>query len=401
MRLNRILYGSLLMLAFLFVYFYGGKIPYMLFYTVLALPVVSFLLSAAGYFGFKYEQSLNNSSAVKGDKVTLKLQIVNRSLFILPYVSIQIFSGGLLSQESVIRNLSLQPFSKKEFFYDYVYKYRGCYELGVSGIVVQDFLGIFRLVRKNKMPLRVTVYPRLIIIDNMALVSRDLSEPISNLRNLHEDISTIEGIRKYNYGDSMSKIHWKLSAKMNELMIKEYQWKAAERTLFIVDLKRNPFTPDSNAFIGDKHIEAIVAVLRYYIHHGVAVRLVYHDEEIRSMDCNSPLDFENAYQTLAKVQFNQKVSFTDLIEGQIDYGINKPDILLSTSNLDDRLYETICRMKSVGYEISLVYISPEEIMGEKKPDTGQKLSVLPESGIKVYRINIRDEIKGVLEYGGR
>jgi hypothetical protein len=282
-----------------------------------------------------------------------------------------------------------------------VYKYRGCYELGVSSVEVEDFLGIFKLVRKNERPLLVTVNPRLIMIDNMALTPDDRSEPISNLGSVHEDVSAIEEISKYNYGDSLTKIHWKLSAKMNELMVKKYQRNATACALFIVDLKRNTFTEDSNAVIEDKHIETTVAVLRYSLYNGAAVRLVYYDEEIHTIECNSPLYFENAYQALAKVQFNQEVSFTDLIDSQINHSINKPDILLSTSNLDDRLYETLRRVKSAGYEVGLIYISPEEIIGEKKTDAERILSVLFGSGIKVYRINLSDDIKGVLEYGGR
>lgn len=150
-------------MAFIFVYFYGGKVPYMLFYTVLALPFVSLLYLALGYMGLKYEQGLDSSSIVKGGKVTLSLRIANRGLFILPYVSIRFFGdNGELIQQPGIKNIFLQPFSKREFCFEYVYKYRGCYELGVSAVEIQDFLGIFKLARRNKRPLFVTVYPRII-----------------------------------------------------------------------------------------------------------------------------------------------------------------------------------------------------------------------------------------------
>lgn len=402
MRLNRILYASLLFLAFIFVYFHGGKVPYMLFYTVLALPVVSLLHITAGYWGLKYEQSLDSSSVVKGGKVTLTLRIANRGLFILPYVSIRFFGGGgALIRQPDIQNISLQPFSKRKFCFEHVYRYRGCFELGVSAVELQDFLGIFKLARRNKRPMHVTVYPRIITIDSIGLNSHYLPCQMSNLGSRHEDVSVVEEINKYNYGDSLRKVHWKLSAKVNELMVKKYQSTAAASAIVIVDLKRNAFALESKAVIEDKHIETAVAVLRCCLHDGAYVRLVYHDGEIRTIECNSPIDFENAYRALAHVKFNQEASFKDIIDRQINHNINKPDILLSTSNVDYGLYETLCRVTSAGYDISLIYISPEEITGEKKPEVEQILSALSGVGIKVYSINISDHIKGVFEYGGR
>lgn len=79
MRLNRILYITLLIMALTFVYYYDGKVPYMFFYTVLLLPVVSFLQMVAGYFILRYEQNLNNDSIIKGDEVTLRVNITNKS----------------------------------------------------------------------------------------------------------------------------------------------------------------------------------------------------------------------------------------------------------------------------------------------------------------------------------
>lgn len=389
-------------MAFIFVYFYGGKVPYMLFYTVLALPVVSLLYLALGYMGLKYEQGLDSSSVVKGGKITLSLRIANRGLFILPYVTIRFFGGnGELIQQPGIKNISLQPFSKREFCFEYVYKYRGCYELGVSAVEIQDLLGIFKLARRNERPLFVTVYPRIIDIDSIGLKTHYLPDQMSNLSSMHEDVSMIEEINKYNYGDSLKKVHWKLTAKMNELMVKKYQSTAVASVIFIFDLKRNSFTAESNAVIEDKHIETVVAVLRCCILNGAAARLVYYDEEIRTIQCGSLIEFEHAYRAIAKIKFNQEANFKDIIDIQINHSINKPNILLSTSNVNYGLYEMLCRVKSLGFDLSLIYISPEEITGEKNSDVEKILSALSGTGIKAYRINISEDIKGVFECGGR
>ncbi len=389
-------------MSLIFVYNSGGEVPYMLFYTVLALPVVSILYIAAGYFGLKYEQSLDSSSVIKGEKATYALRIANRGPFILPYVNIAFYDDSEASvQQPDIKNISIQPFSKKELCFDYVYKYRGSFKLGVSVVEINDFLGIFKLTRRNKQPLLISVYPRIIDIGSIGLNTHYLPDQMSNPGGMYEDISVIEEINKYNYGDSLNKVHWKLTAKTNELMVKKYQTTAAASTIMIVDLYRNNFTKEYNAVSDDKHIEAAVAVLRSCIYDGTAVRLVYHDKEITTIHCNSPLDFENAYQALAKAEFNQEACAKDIIKSQINHGINIQDILLTTSNVDNELYEVLSKIKSAGYNIYLIYISPQEINSEKKQGIEQILSALSELGIKVYRINIFDDLNSVFGYGGR
>jgi uncharacterized protein (DUF58 family) len=400
MRLNRFLYASLLILAFIFVYFYGGKVPYMLFYTVLALPVISVLYIFIGYFGLKCEQISDSNSVIKGDRVSYTLSITNRSLFFLPYVKIKLFgnSGAFLEQPG-IRNIFIQPFSKEVYNYEYQCRYRGCYEFGLSAVEIQDFLGIFKLTFRKKHPLILTIHPRIIDINSFYLNNDYVPEHMANTGRLYEDISVIEDINKYNYGDSLKKVHWKLTAKVNELMVKKFQNTAAASITFIVDLNRNNFTLERKDALEDKHIEVVVAVLRRCLLNGAAVRLVYYNGEIKTIQCNSLLDFEAVYQVLTKIEFNQETHLQDIIASQMNYNIKKPDILLSTSNIDYGLYETLCKVNASGFDVSLFYLSPDEITG-KSGDSAQILFALKAIGIKIYSINISNDIKSVLEYRG-
>jgi len=68
MQRNRILYSFLYVLSLIFIYFYGGKIPYMLFYTVLLLPFVSIAITSIAFVRFKYVQDIDKRSVVKARK---------------------------------------------------------------------------------------------------------------------------------------------------------------------------------------------------------------------------------------------------------------------------------------------------------------------------------------------
>lgn len=415
MKLNRILYLSLLIITFTFVYYYGGKVPNMFFYTVLVLPIVSFTYMLIGYFMLKYEQSLDNDLIFKGDKVTFTVNITNRSFFILPYISISFLNdkGGVI-QKHKINNISLQPFSNREVSIDYIYKYRGDFKLGVSTIEVQDFLGIFKFTLKNKKLLYITVYPQIIDIDEFYLSSGYLSDNVSSIGGGQEDISTIEEINKYNYGDSLRKIHWKLTAKTNELMIREYEKVGSRSAILILDLQSNNFEVEKNAAIEDKLLETTIAILRYCIYNDAEVKLIYDSKGINAINYSNSLDFQKAYEALAKVEFNQKTSFKDIIESEVNCNIGKADIIIATFNINYILYEELNKAILLGCNITLIYIYGNEKIENNKAEDKENLSKvhedneaktilasLSELGIKLYEINIEEDIQAVFKQGGK
>lgn len=384
-------------MAFTFVYYYDGKVPYMFFYTVLVLPVVSLLQMIAGYFILSYEQNLNSDSIIKGDEATLKVNIINKSFLFLPYVKISFFndSHGVIENHD-INNILVQPFSNKELSFKYIYKYRGYFKLGVKTIELQDFLGIFKITKKNKNPLFIRVYPQIIEIDRFNLIKGSFADSSLNMGGVQEDVSTVEDISKYSYGDSLKKIHWKLTAKTNELMVKEYEKVGSSSVIFILNLEKNDSLAEKNVFIEDKHIEAVIAVLRYFTHNEIDVKFIYDNGEINTLQCSNSFDFLNVYEALSKVEFNQERSLEDIINSQINHNTNKGDLIISTSKLDHELYETIYKAKLEGYDISLIYIFDEETI-DKKEDDSDVLGLLSKLRIKIYSINLTDEIKEIFK----
>lgn len=100
----------------------------------------------------------------------------------------------------------------------------GYYEFAVSRIRVYDVFGIFYLSHKGKSVARVMVLPK---IEEVPVrigegvkhfygetVDYDESRP-------GQDPSEVFGVREFHDGDKLQRIHWKLSARTDELMVKE------------------------------------------------------------------------------------------------------------------------------------------------------------------------------------
>lgn len=398
MKKNRILYLLIFFMSLLFVYLYGGKIPYMLFYTVLILPVVSITYTMIILLRFKYCQEIDKNFIMKGDKVKFLFSVHNEDFFLYPYMKIK-FCGEntIFAHQFQTKNLSLLPFKEKKYSFELECKYRGYYEIGIKSVELEDFLGIFRLNYKSFETKYITVYPKIIYLDRFQLKTNFISETQSVLDNRFEDMSTISDIRKYVSGDSFKKIHWKLTAKTNELMVKTFQSTTETNAIIILDLHRNRYSNEINTIIEDKLLEATVAITYYCLSNWIPIKFVYYNHAIVDIPAKTPLDFDDIYNILSKISFTEKIGVDAILDVYLKDSITKSNVIILTTNLNYELYNQIYNTKQSNFEVSLVYVSPTELTGVKNIEADGILANLPESGVDVYNINISDDVKYILE----
>lgn len=398
MKQSRILYFCLLAASLIFAYFNGGKIPYMFLYTLIMLPIISLAYTLVIYLRFKYGQELDKKFVSKGDKVNFIFSINNEDFFIYPYIKVSFYGAKTIFENQFqVKNFSLQPFTGKNYAFELQCNYRGNYEIGINSIELEDFFGLFRFRYNIFEPKYVTVYPRIVYLEKFPLKTDYMSESHSMLNTRDEDMSTVSDVRKYAYGDSMKRIHWKLTAKTQEILVKKFQSTSETNTLMLVDLHENPYTSGENIVLEDKLIESVVAVLHYCLYKWIPVNLVCYSDTLIDIHAKNHLMFNEIFEQLAKVKFSESIPVKDLLGIYTNNVLKKTNILIFTSNLDYDLYNQIYKTINTGYDVSLIYTSAEDLVGVPNAEADNILSSLPEIGVNSYKININDNIKEILE----
>lgn len=396
MAKNRFLYCSLFFLSLIFIYFYGGKIPYMLFYIIVVLPILSIVFTLIAYSRFRFVEALDKRIVVKGDTVNFTLSIHNPDIFLYPFIKVTFYGEDtIFSRQFQPKSFSLLPLRKKSFTYNLICKYRGYYMVGIKAIVFEDYLGIFSLTYSPNTTKTITVLPRLIELDSLYIKTNYLSESHSLLNTRYEDITAISDTRKYAYGDSLKKIHWKLSAKVNQLMVKNYEGTSKTNCVIMLDLKSNNYSFVQNIMIEDKLIEAAVAVVNYCLCNWIPINLVYHSKGFNNIEAKNIMDFDKIYDLLSNISFDQDIELKDLLNIYCRDNANKIDLLIFTSNIDFNLYDEIYNAKAIGYDVNLVYICAEDFTENSESIVSDILSDLPEIGVTMYKININDDVKTI------
>jgi hypothetical protein len=118
------------------------------------------------------------------------------------------------------------------------------------------------------------------VLPNLSPSTPDLSESSGGSEDEVEEnqkkgytSSEVLDIREYIPGDKLNAIHWKLSAKAGELMVKEYESMSAEHFQIIPELSR------ANADTLDKTLELLYSIGNLLIHEqGLGFTVYYWSE---------------------------------------------------------------------------------------------------------------------------
>lgn len=382
MRLNRLLFVILLFLSIIFLYLYGGRVPYIFFSILPAIFIVSCVYTLANY-RFKYSQEIDRKFVTKGDKVNFLFTVSNEDFFLYPYIKVTFYGDNtIFSEQFQTKSFSLLPHQKKTYSFELNCKYRGYYKVGIKSVELRDFLGLFKFSYTNTAAHFVTVYPKIVPIEKLHLKTNFISETRAELSTRSEDAAIISDIRKYAYGDSIKKIHWKLTAKTNQLHVKSFQNTSETSTIVILDLLKNVNASETNMILEDKLIEAAVSVIYYCLSNWIPVNLVYFNNKLVDIAGKNPLDFQKIYEALAEAAFKESIPVKDILGIYLNDNVSRSNIIIFTSNIDYDLFDQIYKAKFSGYEIILVHISPEQLTGIRDEDADNILDYLPELGVE-------------------
>lgn len=397
MRKNRITFIFLLVVSIIFKYNFGGFVPSLLFNTLLSLLVISLGYTLYVYVRFKFVQDIDKRVIIKGECVQLIVKLSNEDFMLYPYIYVSFFgSHSLFNSNSYSQSLSITPFSQKKFIFNMECKYRGEYEIGISDIYIEDFLGLIRLKYRIPETKRIIVYPKIENLDKLDLYTLNSSDSQNISSGIVEDANNIKDIRNYRYGDSFRKIHWKLTARNNNLMIKNFQSTTDVNVDILLDLRHNNYSDEINIILEDKLIEAVVSIMHYYLSKGACINYIFFNQKLEILKVSNQIEFEQIYKNLSLINFSQQVSLNDIVKLHTESSSTPTDMIILTSILDVDLYNEIYNAQLSNNTVCLVYVSPRTLVPGKYEMVDDILDNLPEIGVRVFTINPDDDIKIVL-----
>lgn len=272
-----IVYMAFLALIYLTLNYSGYEFLMIFFYFLLLLPLLSFIgLVIARHF-VTIQMHPKKRQVERGTDLTVYISANNPSILPLSTVSLSISHQDRSSiRESKRVRLRLSAFERERFAVIYHFINRGSYEIGIEEAKLRDSCGFFILpLAKRSLTARVTidVWPRRVSLSTDAVSNvAELEAEVSRSAKTSQELDEVARLRVYQPGDKLKLVHWSVSARVQELQVREFE-EARDLETAIILADAVPHT-DSAAVLADAGSEVSLALVMQTALHGLPTRLI-------------------------------------------------------------------------------------------------------------------------------
>lgn len=231
----------------------AAPLLYLLFSMMCSFFVLSALLASNTIRGITVRRSMPRVWQAQVP-LRVELRIRNSKLFTASYslrVNDRLVDGSVMGSAF----FDFIPPRKGEVAQDYecVFRKRGAYRLRGLEVATRFPFGLIERVVGFKEPLEILVLPQTITVSKRMREARvDLGDFSSNQKGLG---SGLYGLRNYTPEFPARDIHWKLSARRGNLIVREYESEERRRAVVVLD---NRVSPDEQDDMGELFEKAIV-----------------------------------------------------------------------------------------------------------------------------------------------
>lgn len=242
MVINRIAYALMLAVCTALFLFYHNFFFLYLLIAVGLLPAVSFFASKSVAAKVKASLFVPFETIGPDNDIPVEFRIENGSFLPMPDVRLEykVQNGFYPNDEIQEIKLPLHRGMKK---YEWIIKsvYAGRISIEGRKMLIRDYLGLFTFKKEWQAEASLSVIPNQsdIIMNVIGSVMTLGDDSETDSGESIEDVTQVREFREYRPGDRMQRVNWKISAKHDELYVKEFEQVFNQQLSLLVELRRD------------------------------------------------------------------------------------------------------------------------------------------------------------------
>lgn len=252
-------------------------------YVLLGVMLLSRWMARTWAENVAAHRECNRYEADVGDTVAVVITVSNRGRLpvawmliedLLPRRALAATPPMLEVQGARMRLAMLSPEGRTTLLYQLKCRRRGYFQIGPLVLETGDLFGLHRRYRVLTHPHFVTVYPEVLPLEGYDLASR---RPIGEIRlthRLYEDPTRIAGVRQYEAGDPLNRVHWRATARTGTLHSKLYEPSTVAGATVVLDFHRAAYDPSHEPYRSELAVTAAASIVHALYHSGQQVGLV-------------------------------------------------------------------------------------------------------------------------------
>ena len=309
---SRFSYAVMTVTVILFTVFYLQTFFYMILALLIALPFFSYYLTGYVFKSVSVKMHFSSYSCSKGDKTTLEV-IINDPSYIpvsCLEITLDITSSLYGGEGSVTHSIQIKPGENILRFPVCFDKY-GIYTAKAIKVTAYDPLHLFSFTKSISSECSMTIMPDVKPEDKRheVIYEEGFDEFTDNSRRGNVN-GNVTDIREYQPGDRLSRIHWKLTEKLDKLIVKENEATSSNEFTVLLELyqpsklkcdlkyEESGCEDDSMYHILDNAIEEAWAVSAELLQAGMPFIFMYYEknsEDFVSILVNSKEELTDSF----------------------------------------------------------------------------------------------------------
>ncbi len=331
MILTKLLFIALILVCAAFYILYIWDFALVLLVIMIALPVLMFIFLLITKFLIKVEFAVKSDTVSKEENFPVQICLTNRSFLPIGKAEATIDYYNVFNNEinCFVLHMPIQARNTQRMTFQMNSKFCGIIKISCRFIKIYDPLRLFRFKVGKGISTQVSVMPEGKEIGGSVVFTGRIDEEsdIFSENRPGDDPSEVFDLRDYIPGDKLNRIHWKLSSKKDEFIVKDYSLPVDVPSVIFLDLKGYEYS-EYTLPIFDTMIEAMVSISQFML----------ENERIHTLVC-----FNGHVGTFVEYRITSPDSLSAAVRGIInsvrddmgcqpaeDYLSDNPDISVSS-----------------------------------------------------------------------
>ena len=318
---------------------------------ILAGAVVAVLWASAT---LEVEGALSGETVRRGDDVVLSLRVRHRGLIPVAPLLLEL-SDPVGNRDRDVR-LKNMPHRLQSMRLPIHASHVGVFSVGLHSCTVEDLLGLVqRKIVLRKTAFELVVLPQTFDVEPLKLAPGDPGSEL--MSRATEDLNAPSDIRSYQPGDAMKKIHWKLSMRKRELVVRKFDEPILQDVLVLMDCSPPPSWGHARAGadIRDAMLETAASILTSQTVTDHQIRMPLPGKH--PVDVDKSMGLPIAMDYLARVEFSETDRFERVLSMESSRLRKVGCVVIISARLNIPMVDIMIRMHRAGPNIRLYLVT--------------------------------------------
>ncbi|MBR5960360.1 MAG: DUF58 domain-containing protein [Clostridia bacterium] len=318
---------------------------------ILAGAVIAVLWASAT---LEVDGALSGETVRRGDDVVLSLRVRHRGLIPVAPLLLELSDPvGNRDRDVRLKNI---PHRLQSMRLPIHASHVGVFSVGLRSCTVEDLLGLVqRKITLRKTSFELVILPQTFEVEPLKLAPGDPGSEL--MSRATEDLNAPSDIRSYQPGDAMKKIHWKLSLRKRELVVRKFDEPILQDVLVLMDCSPPPSWGHARAGadIRDAMLETAASILTSQTITDHQIRLPLPGKN--PVDVDKSMGLPIAMDYLARVEFSETDRFERVLSMECSRLRKVGCVVIISARLNIPMVDIMIRMHRAGPNIRLYLVT--------------------------------------------